>query len=175
MDVLMVLLRLIHIISGVFWAGTTFFMVSYVSPSVKATGIEGQKFMQQLGLRSGMTNALAAAATLAALSGIAMYAILTEFDGSAMGSLYFVILGIGAIAGIAGWFVGFFVQNRTTQKMVVLAGQIQTAGGPPTDEQAARMRAFSERIGEGSRMTAALLTIAIVAMAAAQPLSILLS
>lgn len=171
MDTWMVILRLIHITAGVFWAGSTFFLVSFIAPSVQATGAEGQKFMQQLGLRSGMTNALAGAATLSALSGIIMYILLTDFDSEVMRATYFVILAIGGIAGISGWFVGFFVQNLTTRRMQALAADIAASGGPPSPEQMAEMQALAQRIGLGGRITAVLLTIAVVAMASAQPLA----
>lgn len=76
MDVLMVILRLTHVLSGVFWAGATFFLVSMIAPSVAATGAEGQKFMQYLALRSRMTVGLFLTATLTALSGVIMYVYL---------------------------------------------------------------------------------------------------
>ncbi|MGB3716048.1 MAG: hypothetical protein WA996_16605 [Candidatus Promineifilaceae bacterium] len=41
METWMVILRLIHIVSGIFWAGATFFLVGFVSPAVQATGLEG--------------------------------------------------------------------------------------------------------------------------------------
>ena len=38
---LMISMRIIHIFAGVFWAGTSFFMLSFVTPSMIATGADG--------------------------------------------------------------------------------------------------------------------------------------
>jgi uncharacterized membrane protein len=171
----MLILRLIHVLSGIFWAGATFFLVTYVSPAVQATGPEGQKFMQQMGLKSGMANALAGTASLTALSGLIMYGLISDLDIDKMSSTYLIVIGIGAIAGIAGWIVGLAVQKRSLGRMQKIAVEIESSGGPPTPEQMAEMQALSQRVGQGSRITAVLLTIAIVCMAGAQPINSLLA
>jgi hypothetical protein len=170
----MLILRVIHIAAGVFWAGTTFFLVGYVAPSVQATGPEGQKFMQQLSFRSGLTNALFVTATLASLSGIIMYILLTDLDTAIMEGTYYVVLIIGAIAGLVAWIAGYGIQYRTISKMKAIAAEIGASGGPPSPEQMAEMQALSQRVAQGSRVTAVLLTIVIVAMAGASPLAALL-
>ena len=171
----MLILRLIHIVAGIFWAGASFFMVSFVSPAVVATGPEGQKFMRQLGMKSGFSHAMAATGTLTAVSGIIMYIILTDLDHNIASGTYFLVIGIGSIAGIAGWIVGFVMQNRSTLKMEVIVAEMESAGGSPTEEQKAQMQALSARVGQGARIGAVLLTIAVVCMAAAQPLAALLA
>ncbi len=170
----MVILRLIHIVSGIFWAGAAFFMVSFISPSVEVLGPDGQKFIRQLGLKSGMSNAMAATATLTAISGIIMYIILTDLDNAIMSATYFTIIGIGSVAGIAGWIVGYAMQSRSTVKMKSIVADIEAAGGPPSPEQMTEMQALGHRVGQGGRITAVLLTIAVVCMAAAQPIAALL-
>lgn len=175
METWMVILRLIHIVSGIFWAGATFFLVSFVSPAVQATGPEGQKFMRQMGLKSGMSNALAATASLAAISGLIMYGLISDLDLDMMSGTYLTVLGIGSVAGIAGWIVGYAVQNRSTRRMQKIAAEIESSGGPPTPEQMAEMQGLAQRVGQGSRVTAVLLTIAVVCMAAAQPIAAMLA
>lgn len=170
-DLIMVILRVTHIVAGIFWAGATFFLVSYVEPSVKATGPEGQKFMQYLGTRSSLTAALAATAILSTLSGLIMYVILF---GSNTSSTYGLILGLGGLAGIAALLVGFFVQNRSTQRIKVISAEIASSSGPPSPDQMAEMQELSARISKGSRITATLLLIAIVLMASAQTIAPLL-
>lgn len=166
MDVLMVLLRLIHIVSGVFWAGAIFFMVSFITPSVAATGEEGRKFMQYLGLRTRLSTAFLIAATLTALSGLIMYLIL--FGPDAVTSTYSVVLGIAGVAGLTGWVLGYVISYRTIARMKVVSGQIQAANKPPSPDQLSEMQALSERLTTGTRVTAVLLTIAVVGMAVAQ-------
>src|SRR5437867_12142632 len=47
-NVTMVVLRLIHILSGIFWVGTTFFLVGFLQPVVAQSGPEGGRFAQRL-------------------------------------------------------------------------------------------------------------------------------
>jgi hypothetical protein len=131
--------------------------------------------MQQMGLKSGMANALALTASLTAISGLIMYGLISDLDIDKMSGNYLIIIGIGAVAGLAGWIVGLAVQKRSISRMQKIAGEIESSGGPPTPEQMAEMQALSERVGQGSRVTAVLLTIAIVCMAAAQPLAAMLA
>jgi uncharacterized membrane protein len=39
------LLRIIHIVAGVFWVGGTLIMTFFVAPAIGATGESGQKFV----------------------------------------------------------------------------------------------------------------------------------
>ena len=55
MDPLLVMLRLLHVGLGVFWAGTIFFIVLYLEPSVRAAGPAGGAVMQGLQERRLMT------------------------------------------------------------------------------------------------------------------------
>jgi uncharacterized membrane protein len=43
---MIILMRIIHVLSGVAWAGGTFLLASVVEPSARGTGPEGGKFMQ---------------------------------------------------------------------------------------------------------------------------------
>ena len=44
-SVLMVVLRLIHIIGGIFWVGTAFLVAWFLMPTQKATGMAGLTFV----------------------------------------------------------------------------------------------------------------------------------
>jgi hypothetical protein len=43
-----IILRLVHILAGVFWAGTVFLMAGFLVPTMRATGREGGVFVQYL-------------------------------------------------------------------------------------------------------------------------------
>lgn len=168
MDAYMVALRLIHIFSGVFWAGTVFFSVSYLTPAVAATGQEGQAFMRHLGLKTNLSPVLAGLATLTAVSGLLMYGNLFGFDADSASSTYSLVLGLSGIAGISGWFVGFFISFRANRRMKALSEKIAASGGPPSPEQIGEMQALAERFTLGARITAVLLVLALIGMSGAQ-------
>ena len=70
MIILMIILRIIHIFSGVFWVGVSFFNIGFLLPTVQATGPEGQKVMQHLTQQTRFTMVVYTAATLNLLSGL---------------------------------------------------------------------------------------------------------
>src|SRR2546428_8434678 len=72
-DATMILLRVIHILSGVFWAGATFFLVGFLQPVVAASGPEGGRLMQRLTSQKRFQMAMPVAAGLTILSGPALY------------------------------------------------------------------------------------------------------
>ena len=125
---LIIILRLIHIFAGVFWAGSAFLMVSYVEPSVQAVGSSGQQFMRQLGLKSTYGVAMAVAATSTAISGLLLYDLVFDLSGGILSTTRGLVITIGALAGLAAWVTGFAVQNRTMSKMKKLSNEIEAGG-----------------------------------------------
>src|SRR5574341_275399 len=69
MDALMVTMRLLHVVLGVFWAGALFFHAWFLIPSVRDAGPDGAKALQALQQR-GFMNVLPIAALLTILSGV---------------------------------------------------------------------------------------------------------
>ncbi len=54
MNEFIILMRFVHVTLGVFWAGTIFFLVLFLTPSVRAVGPEGARVMQALQQRHFM-------------------------------------------------------------------------------------------------------------------------
>jgi hypothetical protein len=48
---IMVGLRFVHIVSGVFWAGAVFLMVGFIFPAVRASGPQAGRFMEEVARR----------------------------------------------------------------------------------------------------------------------------
>jgi uncharacterized membrane protein len=171
MDLLVVILRLIHIFVAVFCAGGAFLLVSFIQPSVIATGDEGRKFMQHLGLKTRLSPAFGVAGVLTMLSGLILYYNIFQNDfGGAMRSPYGISLSFGALCGIIALVSGFYLQARSTVRMQALTAEIATAGGPPTPDQLAEMGILGKRLAVGGRITATLLTLALIGMSAAEAL-----
>jgi uncharacterized membrane protein len=164
----MISMRIIHIFAGVFWAGTAFFMVSFVSPAVIATGEEGQKFMQQLAFRTRFTTAMMGVAILTILSGLVMYWQLFNFRVNVLSSGYGLVLTLGSIAGFIGFLTGYFMQNRNTKRMKALSESFAAADGPPTPDQLAEMKSLAATVSRGSQITAVFLALSLLGMSVAQ-------
>ena len=71
MNIFVIVLRLVHIISGVFWVGAGLVMFFFIGPTLGATADAGQKFAQHLMLRTRFTAILTTSAILTVLAGYA--------------------------------------------------------------------------------------------------------
>jgi hypothetical protein len=161
------ILRVIHIYSGVFWAGTGLFFAGFLGRAVKAVGPDGGKVMSKIN-EVGLKGAFPAAAGLTMLSGLILYGM----DVAAFGSFKWantlpgIILTIGALTGIAAGIIGGALLGRTSAAMDALGKELQqTAGGKPPADKIAQMAALQERMERFTGINAILLTIAIICMA----------
>jgi hypothetical protein len=168
MAILMIVLRLIHIFGGVFWVGVSFFNIGFLTPTVQATGAEGQKVMQHLTRQTRLLNATYGAATGTLLSGLLMYGILTGLRADYLLSPYGLVLGLGGLAGLVAWAFALVVIRGIFAEMGALGRQIQSQGGPPTAEQGAAMRALGARLGQNGRIALVFQVLALVGMSIAQ-------
>jgi uncharacterized membrane protein len=168
METSMVILRVIHILSGIFWVGTAIFFVFFLDPAVKATGPAGGSVMGKIA--SGKFPVwIAIAPLLTVTAGFVMYWIDSKgFQSTWILSPGPLTLTIGAIAGIAAAVVGLFVQRPTLLRMTALQQQIQQAGGQPTPEQAAELKKLQVRFTNASRWAVVLMVIAVIGMESAR-------
>ena len=79
MNFLMIVLRLLHIISGVVWVGAGLIMFFFIGPTLGATAEAGQKFAQHLMTKTRFTAVITTSAILTVLAGFGMYWI--DSDG----------------------------------------------------------------------------------------------
>ena len=61
MNVFMVVMRLIHIPTAVFWVGGVLMMVTFIPRSAQAVDEDSAKFMQHFTVRSGFQQSMAGA------------------------------------------------------------------------------------------------------------------
>ena len=166
---LMIVLRLVHIISGVFWGGAVMSVAWFIFPAQRAIGPPGMLFMRELMMTRKFRSYVIGAAVLTILSGLTMYIRLSMVThGEWARSRTGMVLGIGAVAAIIAAGIGTGVTGRIGKKMMALGGQIQALGGQPTDAQKAEMDALQGKMQSAFRNVAILLLIAVAAMASAR-------
>lgn len=168
MDFYMLVLRLLHIPSGVLWVGGSLAFVWFVGPAVGAVGPEGGKVTRELILRTRWVIALTVAAGLTNLSGLLMYwrdsgGLRLEWIQTGMG----LMLTIGGVAGLVAGYFGPRV-GQTGKKLAELGERIAMSGGPPSPEDQAEMGKLQESMQSLGSTTAILLVIAVLAMASAR-------
>lgn len=133
MDITMITLRLIHILSGVFWTGTAFFSVWFLQRAVAEAGPEGGRFMQRLTAQRRFQIAMPVAAWLTILSGIGLYGrVSAGFQRAWVTSGTGLVLAAAGLAAILAVVVGSIIQRPATVRLGLLASEVQRSGAPST-------------------------------------------
>jgi uncharacterized membrane protein len=168
-DPLVIVLRLIHVVSGAIWVGMVTFVTYYLQPAVQEAGPEGGKVMGAIQRRGVMTvMPILAVATL--ISGLWLYLRAAggqhaAFARSGPGMAF----GLGGLAAIAAWLTGMIVLRPAMMKAMALA---QSLGPSATPEERQRIGAESQRLRArattASKAVTHLLLLAIAAMAVAR-------
>ena len=159
------LLRIVHIVGGIFWVGGTLMMAFFIAPTVGATAEAGQKFIGHLMGNLKFSNRMATAAGLTIVAGFILYWIDSNgFTSAWMSSGAGRGFGIGAAFALIGFIYGILV-GRTTKAMAELGAQFQ---GQPSAAQMAQVQSFRKRQASYANISAVMLIIAAVFMAIAR-------
>ena len=166
MDVLMIVLRLLHVFAGVFWAGAVFINEGFLLPTVRATGPAGGQFMRHLvGVKKYSTR-IAMSGMLVILTGLGMY----WRNGSLSNGAFYrsrsgMVLGLGGLSAIIALIFGLTYILPAANRLTQIGNEVQAAGGPPSAEQAGAIAAMQKKMAMGSHVVSGLIAIAVVAMA----------
>lgn len=165
MTYLIWLLRIIHVVGGVFWVGGTLMMTFFIAPTIGATGESGQRFVGHLMNNLKFSNRMSIAAGLTVLAGFILYWIDSQgFTSAWMSSGAGRGFGIGAGFALIGFVFGILI-GRTTKAMAQLGGQIQ---GKPSPDQVNQLQGLGKQQATYSAIAAATLILATVFMAIAR-------
>jgi uncharacterized membrane protein len=143
----MLILRFVHIISGVCWAGGGFMIFLFVEPTAKALAPTGMQFVQHMVKKGRVSNFMVVSSILTVLSG----ALLIWLSSGGQWLSYMETgpgLGftLGSIAGVVVFFVGMFGVNPRAVKLAKIGEEIQAAGGPPTSSQGAELHRLDKEM-----------------------------
>jgi hypothetical protein len=160
----MLILRVLHIGFGVFWAGSVFSFVLFIAKAVKASGPEGGKFMQQLG-KTGYPVVVMITAIISILAGILLIAKLSSgFQAAWFTTAYAKVLTTGGVLALIAFIIGFTVNRPAAARINVISSAIAKAGGPPTTVQMQELASLRKKIVTGSNIVAVLLSFVVVSM-----------
>lgn len=165
MNTLIIVLRLLHIVSGVFWAGSSILFGFIISPAITATAESGQKVLAHLVTKARLSAMIAYSAILTVLAGASLYWIDSQgFTSPWQRSGPGVGFGIGGLAAVAGLVFGLLV-GRNTNILGRMAAELQ---GKPSPEQLARIQAAVRQLGYAGPISSIAIFIALVCMATAR-------
>ncbi|MBI3260006.1 MAG: hypothetical protein HYZ54_11100 [Ignavibacteriae bacterium] len=169
MEYLIVLMRLLHILSGVLWAGAVFTLSFFLLPAINALGASGGKMMQQFVKTNNYPLVMSLAATTNILSGIFLYWHLSYgFMSDWILSNYGVCLTAGGLSAIVAFVIGISVNLPGGKRMQQIAKEIEVSGGTPTGVQIKEMTAIKNRMTLSTNYIAYLLLFTVATMAIAR-------
>jgi hypothetical protein len=164
MQYLIALLRLIHIFSATAWFGIGATMAMYIAPTVLAAGENGYRYMKSLLTSTRIATAFPMVSGIAMLAGILLYFTGDVANFSRVGQ---IVLGIGALAGIAAGIHGGAVAGRALRTFGETLAKYPDNQPIPADglttlhEQAAA-------VASHARVSFALVVIALIGMGSAR-------
>ncbi|MBX3063273.1 MAG: hypothetical protein KF726_09880 [Anaerolineae bacterium] len=115
MDIVLILLRLLHIIAAFAWVGLGATMAFFVLPAALSAGETGSRFLKSLFTKTSFAKLFPMVAGITMLAGILLYVV--GNSGSHFSRIGNMALGIGALAGIAAGIHGGAVTGRATKEL----------------------------------------------------------
>lgn len=164
MNILLTILRFIHIVAAVIWVGLGGTMALFVGPAAAAAGESGLRFMKALFTKTRFAMAFPVASGLAMLAGLLLYA---TGDVSTFSTTGQIVLGIGALFGMAAGIHGGAIAGRTSKAFVETLAKYPDDQPIPAEGLAA-LRQQAMKVGSDARTSFVLMAIALIGMASAR-------
>lgn len=169
MNPLVSVLRLVHILSGVYWAGTIFFFVTFLEPSLRSLGPDGGKVMIRF-FERGYLKLVPSFAFVTVLSGLWLLWIVSGgFDAAWMGSGSGIALSTGGALAIIAFVIGMVILRPAAARSWAVARQLaQEADEAARNALMAEMGRLRNRNLWSGRLVFSLLVVAVGLMATAR-------
>lgn len=170
---MLLLMRVLHVVLGVFWAGAVFLSVLYLIPSMREIGPGAAGLMPAL-KRRGYFTVLPVAALLTLVSGFWLYLWHMNAGGPEAAAAWRAsgqakAFNVGAVASVVAFIIGMIWIQPNNVRAIKLIEQL---GSLPAGADRAAVEADLGRARARSwlamRAAAALLFVAVVAMAVAR-------
>ncbi|MBI1276662.1 MAG: hypothetical protein GC179_00905 [Anaerolineaceae bacterium] len=163
MNILLVLLRLIHIVGAFAWVGLGGAMSFYIIPATVAAGETGFRYMKSLFTQPGFAMIFPSVSGITTLAGILLY--LVGDAASHFSQTGNIVLGIGAISGLAAAIHGGAVLGRTSRTVGQTVVQL---GSALSDADKTQLNELTLKLLTQSRHSLILMVVALVCMGSAR-------
>jgi uncharacterized membrane protein len=167
----MLVFRILHIVGGVLWVGSTFLLSGFIGPSVAEVGPSAGPLMHKLVVEKRATQVITTLAIVTVVAGGFVYWHNVDIVGSLgdfVGTDFGLVLTIGAVLGIAAMFWGITQVGNKIEQMVHYADGAMPAEGPPPVEVVAELDRRGARLKTNSIVDLVLQLGAVLAMSTAR-------
>jgi uncharacterized membrane protein len=166
----MIVFRVIHIVGGVLWVGSTFLLSVFIGPSVAEVGPSAGPLMHKLVVERRVTQVITTIAIVTVVAGGFTYWHNVDVLGwdDFIGSDFGLVLTIGAVLGITAMFWGITRVGNKIEQMVHYADGAMPAEGPPPPEVVAELDRRDATLKRDSIIDLVLQLGAVLAMSTAR-------
>jgi len=165
----LIVLRFLHVVASVSWAGGGFVTFLFVGPTAKDLEPAGTQFIAHMAGKRRFNMFMVINSTLTVLSGALLLWAATGGDlGTYMQTGPGLGFALGSLAGVVVYFVGMFGVGMPTGKLSQLGEQIQKAGVPPTPVQVAQIQKLDKTISFYHKVDFALVALSLILMGTAR-------
>jgi len=165
----LLVLRFVHIIASVCWAGGAFIFFLFIEPTAKALAPTGMQFVQYMVTKRRFSVFMVISSSLTVLSGA-----LLIWQSASGRWLDYINTGpgpgftLGSLMGIVVYLVGMFGVNPRAVKLAKIGEEIQAAGGPPSPEQSAELQKLDREMSVLDFADVVLVALSLALMATAR-------
>jgi hypothetical protein len=164
MQFILILLRLVHIVAGTFWAGSALMLGLIILPQMRKSGAGSERALPM----AQLSQAMGIASLLTIVAGSLLYWFVSRFSWAWITSSAGIGFTLGSLTGIVAFLIGYFSTGATADKIAALGAQMQAAGGPPQPEQVAEMARLQAKIASSSKWGTILTTTSLIFMSVAR-------
>lgn len=167
MDTKMIILRIVHIGFGVFWAGTIIFMAVFMERAIRRAGPAGGAVMQEV-IKLGYMVAMPVVALLTLVSGFWLYYDVSGGHAEWFRSRIGMALGTGGLLALVTFLVGVLVMRPLMLKVGKLSAEVQAAPPEQRERLMAEVAPLRARSTLLLRLVATSLGLVVILMAVAR-------
>lgn len=165
----LLVLRFVHIVASVCWAGGGLIFFLFVEPTAKALAPTGMQFVEHMVTKRRFSIFMVISSTLTVLTGALLF--WQHAGGHWLG---YVKTGpglgftLGSVVGVAVYFIGMFGVNPRALRMSKIGKEIQAAGGAPTPAQGAELHKLDKEMSTLSLADFVLVALSLALMGTAR-------
>jgi uncharacterized membrane protein len=166
----MIVFRLLHIVAGSLWVGSTFLFVGFIGPSAAEVGPSAGPILHAAVKKRKVVKVITGLAITTVVAGWVMW--LRDMNQVGFGdwvtSSFGLVLTIGAVLATITAFVGVLGVGRNVERLVDLGAVVAVNGGPPSPEQQFEIDHLGAEIEKHGKLDLVLLLGAVIAMSTAR-------